>query len=114
MEIRMARGDMETRQFLLKNSSGQTYSTAPDEIYFTVKKTADDKDFIFQKRLSSGGITLIETGKYQFVIEPEDTNQMKYGEYVFDIEIVKDGLLKKTFCGKLILEKEVTHYYNEG
>jgi len=114
MEIRMARGDLESRQFLLKNASGETFTTEPDEIYLTVKKTADDKEFIFQKRLSTGGITLVQTGKYQFVIEPEDTNKMKYGDYAFDIEIVKNGLIKKTFLGRFILDKEVTHYYNEG
>ena len=110
----MARGDIETKQFLLKNSSGQTFSTEPDEIYFTVKTSANDKDFIFQKRLSTGGIAKIETGKYQFTILPDDTNNMKYGNYAFDIEVVKHGMIKKTFCGTLVLDKEVTHYYNEG
>ena len=114
MEIRMARGDLESRQFLLKNASGQTFTTEPDEIYFTVKKTADDRDFYFQKRLTTGGIVLIETGKYQITILPENTNNMKYGDYAFDIEVVKDGLIKKTFFGRFILDKEVTHYYNEG
>ena len=114
MEIRMARGDLESRQFLLKNPSGETFTTEPDEIYLTVKKTADDRDFIFQKRLSTGGIAKVVTGKYQFTIMPEDTNNMNYGDYAFDIEIVKNGLIKKTFCGRFILDKEVTHYYNEG
>jgi len=110
----MARGDLESRQFLLKNPSGETFTTEPDEIYLTVKKTADDRDFIVQKRLSTGGISKVETGKYQFTIMPEDTNNMNYGDYAFDIEIVKNGLIKKTFFGRFILDKEVTHYYNEG
>ena len=113
MEIRMARGDMEMRTILLKNSSGTAYSTVPDEIYFTVKKNANDHDYLFQKRLDSG-IVFVETGKYQLVILPEDTDGLKFGTYDFDFEIVKDGEIKKTFDGTLILGKEVTHHYNEA
>ena len=113
MEIRMARGDLETRSFTLKNKDKTVWSTEPDEIYFTVKKTAEDHDFLFQKRVSDGTIVKLETGKYQFTIEPEDTDNFEYGTYEFDIEVVKNNSVKKTFCGKLVVTKEVTHHYNE-
>jgi len=113
MEIIMARGDLEQKTILLKTKAGQTYTTEPDEIYFTVKKYADDHDYLFQKRLTDGGILYVETGKYTFNIEPEDTNGLSFGEYAMDIEIVKEGVIKKTFLGKLTLAREVTHYYNE-
>ena len=113
MEIRMARGDMETRTILLKNSSGTAYSTVPDEIYFTVKKNANDHDYLFQKRLDSG-IVMIETGKYQLVIMPTDTDGLAFGTYDCDFEIIKEGEIKKTFVGTLVIAKEVTHHYNEA
>ena len=113
MEIKMARGDLERRNIILKDSSGSTYQTTPDEIYFTVKKNANDHDFLFQKKLSDGTISLVETWKYQFSINPEDTDNLNFGSYDFDIEVVKDGEVKKTFCGTLTLAKEVTHHYNE-
>ena len=114
MEIRMARGDIESRNILLKNRDGTPYATVPDEIYFTVKKNASDHDFLFQKKIADGTIALVEPGKYQFTIEPEDTDNLGFGTYDFDIEVVKDGEIKKTFCGTLSLAKEVTHHYNEG
>lgn len=113
MEIVMARGDLETRTFTLKNKNGTIYQTAPDEIYFTVKANAADRNYKFQKRLSDGGITFVETGKYQFTILPEDTDGLGFGTYDFDIELVKAPSLKKTFCGKLVIDKEVTHHNNE-
>lgn len=114
MEIRMARGDITTKTFTVKNSDGTAYQDTPDEIYFTVKKYHTDHEFLFQKRLSTGRIANVDTGKYQFTIQPEDTNGLAFGDYDFDIEIVKAPSLKKTFYGKLYLDKEVTHANNEG
>lgn len=114
MEIRMARGDIEPKTFKIQYANGTLYEDIPDEIYFTVKNKASDHDYKFQKRLSDGGIVMVEPGKYSFTINPEDTNNLNFGaSYDFDFEIVKGNELKKTFCGKLVLEKEVTHAYNE-
>lgn len=112
MEIVMARGDILTQAFTV--TEGTQAPEAFDEIYFTVKKSANDRDFLFQKKLSDGSIYEVETGKYQFTIEPEDTNNMAFGSYGFDIELIRTGTLKRTFCGEFVLTKEYTHYYNEG
>lgn len=114
LEIRMARGDLVTKSFRLIGPQNSTYTIEPDEIYFTVKLNSRDHDYKFQKRLSDGGIDLVETGRYIITIDPEDTDNLLFGVYEFDIEVVKTGSIKKTFCGKLVLEKEVTHHYNEG
>lgn len=114
MEIRMARGDIKTKTFTIRRKDKSVYQDTPDEIYFTVKKYHTDHEFLFQKRLSDGKIASIEAGKYQFTIQPEDTNNLDFGEYEFDIEIVKAPNIKETFCGILNLDKEVTHANNEG
>ena len=114
MEIRMPRGDIVSRSFTIKQKDGTVYTDTPDEIYFTVKDSANYKEYRFQKRLTDGGIVNIEPGKDQFSIMPEDTNDLSFSTYDFDIEIVKAPGLKRTFFGKFILEKEVTHAYNEG
>ena len=113
MEIRMARGDLETRNIKLKTKSGDPYELLPNDIYFTVKKNANDKDYVFQKRLSDGTIIYVGIGEYAFSIQPEDTDGLSFGTYDFDIEVVKNNAVKKTFCGTLVLSKEVTHHYNE-
>jgi hypothetical protein len=44
---------------------------------------------------------------------PEDTNNLDFGEYMFDIELVIEGQMKKTFTGRLRLTEESTHATNE-
>lgn len=117
MEIRMARGDRKSKLFQILQPDGQG-GTAPctdpfDEIYFTVKKSYYDDEYNLQKRLSDGGITYLENGIYKVVILPADTDPLGFGEYDFDIEVEKNGEIKQTFVGKLILTKEVTYAGNE-
>lgn len=112
MVIEFARGDSFEKGFILKDGSTPCTEVF-DEVYFTVKKSHEDKDFLFQKRLSTGGIVKDEqAGHYTLFIEPEDTNPLDFGEYDCDIEFKKTGY-KKTFYGRMKLAKEVTHYYNE-
>lgn len=117
MEITMARGDLEIRTFQIRVPDGQggtePFTEALDEIYMTVKKSFNDRNYLFQKRLTSGGIILLGEGRYQFTVEPADTNGLGFGDYDFDIEIVKNGSIKKTFSGTLKLLRETTHASNE-
>lgn len=109
--IVMHRGDLETIAFDVVDSEGNPVEGI-DEIYWTVKRGENVREYLTQKRLSTGGIIQTETG-YQFDIEPQDTDGLGFGSYPFDIEIVGVGL-KKTFVGKLVLLPEVTHAANEG
>lgn len=114
MQITMARGDCEPISFVVRYSSGEPIDFVPDNIYFTVKKTANDRRPLFQKKLSDNTIVQEELGTFSFTIEPTDTDNLGYGDYVFDIEIVSESInVKKTFMGKLELTSEATHYYNE-
>ena len=113
LRIEMARGDLETRTFHVNNPDKSPFVDDFDNIYMTVKKYANDKKYIFQKRLSDGGIIKVDDGVYQFTIMPGDTDNMAFGDYDFDIELVIDNVLKKTFMGVLALGKEATHHCNE-
>jgi hypothetical protein len=66
-----------------------------------------------QKRLSRNEIVLDSEGYFHFQISPEDTDNLDYGNYKFDIEVVGEGI-KQTFLGELILKDEVTFASNEG
>lgn len=114
MKIQMVRGDMLSRSFIIRSSDKTPFTEQLDNIYLTVKRDENDRDFEFQKRLSDGGIYSLGEGRYQFTIQPEDTDNMSYGKYIFDIELVIEGRLKKTYVGELELTKESTHHYNEG
>lgn len=113
MNIEFARGDSYERGFVLKDkTSGKPIIEDYDDIYFTVKKSHLDKDFVLQKRMTTGGIVSDGGGHYTLFILPEDTNGLSFGDYDCDIEVRK-GTYKRTFFGGLKLTKEVTHQNNE-
>jgi hypothetical protein len=109
--IEMARGDSLEKGFVLM-IGGEPSTDVFDDVFFTVKKYHTDHDFILQKRMSTGSIIDDTNGHYTLFIEPEDTNELQFGEYDADIEFKREGY-KRTFYGKFKLAKEVTHYYNE-
>jgi len=112
MKIVMPRGDIRPVQFSIQNPDGTNPEIEFDEIYFTVKQSYTKNDYYFQKRLSDGGIIKNEQG-YYFRIEAEDTDRLKIGKYVFDIEVVLGEEIKQTFVGQLELTNEVTFAINE-
>lgn len=108
-----ARGDSYLKGVQLMQS-GQPAEETFDDVYFTVKKYYTDTDFVFQKRMSTGGIVDDGDGHYTLSIDPDDTNNMAFGDYDCDFEFRKtDDDFKRTFYGKLKLTKEVTHVNNE-
>lgn len=113
LKIEMARGDLISKTFTLETTAGVPYTETLDNAYFTVKENANQLAYKFQKRLSDGGIASLGEGRYEFTILPEDTNGLPFGNYVFDIEVKKTGVLKRTFFGTFVLMKEVTHQTNE-
>ena len=105
-------------RFLVDDLTGISTEIDFSEIYFTVKKTARDRAFLFQKRLSTGGILKLGLGDYQVKIEPSDTDNLSYGNYLFDIQLVwndeqGDQQLKETFVGDFVVEEEITFSNNE-
>lgn len=114
MNINMPRGDLRFIKFAINDVSGHIVDIDLDEIYITFKKNDDISQYLFQKKLSDDSITKDENNYYHFKIEPENTDNLDYGEYVFDIELVKEGSIKQTSTGILKLTKEVTFAENEG
>jgi hypothetical protein len=114
LKISIPRGDIRNFKIAIKDPSGDLTGLTFDDIYFTVKRGYLNQEFKFQKRLSDGTITKNEEGYYLFSILPNDTNNLPFGDYDFDIEIVKDDAIKQTTVGVLTLTKEVTYQSNEA
>lgn len=108
--ITMPRGDLRKVKFRVK--SGDVVRTDMTEIYISFKASTKTNDYLVQKKLSDGTITLGDDFYYHFQIEPEDTNNLKYGTYPFDFELVGQGF-KQTTVGRLVLTEEVTFAVNE-
>lgn len=112
MNITMPRGDIRHIKFDIVDSNDETYTQNFDEIYFTVKKTANDRYFLFQKKLSDGTITK-EGDSYTLTINAADTDGLCFGKYAFDIELLLGDVIKQTTVGDLILTEEITNSRNE-
>ncbi len=113
MRIALPRGDIKFVRFLINDMNGTITDVDFSEIYFTVKKTTDDIPFLFQKKLSAGTIQKIANGDYQLKIEPEDTYNLSYGRYKFDVNIKYLNQIDETFVGDFVITEEVTFKENE-
>lgn len=104
--ISQIRGDTRRYKFERINADGSIILTPPDKLYFTVKKTYISKEMLIQKKLED--FVIDADGTYHFTILPDDTNNLKYGTYVFDIEVITDGVKTTIAKGDFTIEPEVT------
>lgn len=116
MDINIIRGDTLKLTFYRKNNNGEVIKTTPTALYFTIKYDGYDKTVIIQKKLSDMELDT-NTGKYTFYILPEDTNNLNYGKYKYDLE-VKDTIVgvdyvKTIAKGDFIIKEEITFTSNE-
>lgn len=113
MQIAMPRGDIRNVIFTVYDDQDAIVTQSFDEIFFTVKQHHTDRNAVIQKRLSDGSIQSRGNGEYALQFAPEDTNNLDFRMYEFDIEILKGSMLKQTFAGELAILPEVTHARNE-
>lgn len=112
-DIEFPRGDTCPLKFSLVDSKGNAVTLKEgDELYFTLKKNYNTKEFITQKKYTRNEITQ-KDGECSLTIESSDTNKLNYGTYVFDISL-KSGTYRKTLCiGQITLTNESTFVDNE-
>lgn len=108
MDFEFPRGDTQVFKFKLKDKEGNDLSLATgDNLYFTVKKNTKSDTVTFQKTLTSG-ITF-EDGYYKVLVSSNDTAELSYGGYVYDIELkTSEGVVKTLTLGTITLTDEVT------
>lgn len=79
--IELTRGDTAELSLDVKKNDGTAYDFSSDTVVFTVKTNTVTSEIMFQKTFSSGEIK----------INPEDTSNMKYGTYKYDVQITTAG-----------------------
>ena len=111
--MKIIRGDTGFYKFQRKNENGEPILLKADKMYFTVKQNYNTSKILFQKTIDD--ITFDSEGYYHLTINPSDTDNLDYGNYVYDIEVIQeDDNYKKTISkGAFIVEKEVTFVGNE-
>ncbi len=110
LTIYITRGDTYAFKFRRQDQDGNIITTAPDALYFTVKKDADTESFIFQKTFAD--MTLDEDGYIHCVIDPSDTESQEYGNYYFDIEVTANSVVSTICKGRIVITKEITWSQN--
>ena len=114
IEVTMPRGDIRPVRFNVFAPGGKELSEIEfTEIYVSVKRDCHDEECLFQKTLTGGDIVMLDYGDYQFRIMPEDTDDLAFGVYAMDIELIYGDQIKETTYGKLELTEEVTSANNE-
>lgn len=106
----MTRGDSETFHVLLYDAieEKQRPFVSGDTVYFTVKTSTQTTKTVFDPKIIT---EFDEDGVAVVHIEPDDTKHLKYHEYVYDVQMVKEGGAVTTIItpSKFVIEEEVTY-----
>lgn len=109
--MRIIRGDSKTFTFQRKNKNGEVIVEKPDKMYLTIKQNEYEKQALIQKTFDDG--IRFENSTYYVDFMPEDTDDLSFGDYVYDIEIINGDVKKTIKKDTFIIESEVTHKENE-
>lgn len=108
----MVRGDSKGYKFKRINKEGETISDTPSTLFFTLKTSFNTEQAIVQKKLDQMSQT--QDGYWHFRLNPEDTEDLPYGKYCWDIQVVQDGYKTTIARGYLELTNESTWEVNEN
>lgn len=111
-DLKPRRGDTHFYTFQRRTKDGDVILEKADAIYFTVKDKALPDKFLIQKTIDD--MQFDQDGSYHFRLEPSDTANLKFTEYVYDLEVIHDGITTTIADGKFIVRREVTFISNEG
>ncbi|MBC8585554.1 hypothetical protein [Youxingia wuxianensis] len=80
--MELTRGDTGRFTVSVQNQDGSPYSPASgDVMVFSVKKSVTDTEYLIHKTITGG----------QVIIEPEDTQSLPFGNYVYDIQLTLEN-----------------------
>lgn len=79
-DITLTRGDT-ARIKLGITRGGEAYDYSADTVVFSVKKSTATPDYVFQKTVQDGVVTIL----------PTDTASLLYGTYVYDVQLTTAG-----------------------
>ena len=116
MDFEFPRGDTKPLlKFKLLDKNGEEIELSnTDKLYFTVKKDAYSTDVVIQKTRGNG-ITITEDGYIHIRLESDDTAELDYGTYGYDISIkTESGIVKTLTIGTITLTEEYTFKGDES
>ena len=86
--IKLSRGDYAEICFNLSNPNGEEYIlNSGDKVEFAVKASVSDETAVINKLLTNDGESFVVA-----VLEKEDTENLVFGKYYYDIRVIQaDG-----------------------
>lgn len=112
MDLEFTRGDTQFLKFQLKDGFENVISpTSEDNIYFTVKQNQNSSKALIQKKYPES----IEytDGYFNFTLNSDDTSDLPYGTYMYDIELKSGDYVKTLGFGTITLTEEITNKEDE-
>lgn len=102
-DIYMTRGDTETISIMFHG-----YTPQPgDAVEMTVRRNVGSAAVIYKR------ITEFDDNKAVISIEPDDTTPLRFGQYVYDIQLTYGGAIRTVITpSKFTIGEEVTYGYN--
>ena len=111
-DFEFPRGDTQPVSFDITDSQGNELDFTDTEVYFTMKKNYNTTAYILQKKKTNGEIT-INGKKGSLVLTHNDTAELNYGSYVYDIQVKSGDYVKTLVLGTITLTNESTFKANE-
>lgn len=105
MKINFTKGDTYEVKLVLKNYTGTI-----DKMWLTVKDSYENR--VIQKTLGDG-ITKQGDGSYIVRFEPEDTNNLNYDVFEYDIQVQIGSIKKTIIVDYMLLKQEITEAGDE-
>ena len=105
--ISMTRGDSEAIKVAVKDTLGNVIPLlSGDTIHFTVRKHTLSTTKIIEKI-----ITEFDDGEALITIDPQDTNDLSFASYVYDIQLTRENGMVKTIVppSQFLITGEVTY-----
>ena len=105
--ISMTRGDSEMIKVTVKDTLGNIIPLVTgDTIYLTVRESMLSPTKIIEKI-----VTEFDDGQALIIINPEDTNNLRFTSYVYDIQLTKENGSVKTIItpSNFTITGEVTY-----
>ena len=114
MELEFTRGDSYPFYFSIKDKEGTTLTKEDIQTLTLTCRKYPDKNFpeIFSKNIED--FELGEDNCYHCEFKPEDTQDLRYDTYYFDIEVVLKNGYTKTLFSSFKLTKECTFHSKVG
>ena len=112
--MQFVRGDSFLFKVLLGSKGDEPINqNLVQTLYITFRKYANiDSDIIFQKTLSD--VRIDDDGYCHASFLPEDTEDLAYGKYFFDIEVTLTNGYRKSRLYEVELTKETTIHEMAG